>query len=168
LAISLGIAAVLASAIVMGVIVHNRLFSPPDGDFVAAGKSPSGTWEARKQVIWPPAGGSFVWKVDVRSLKEKESEWRTVYLGPAGGSVFTGAPQWVDDETVSVRERRISVTGDGYVGGWLTIGEATLYWLYSLGSALLVLGGGVVLLILAARKWNALRLAVHRGPWQTR
>lgn len=149
--------ATVAVAVLVAVGVHSRFFAAPSGDFVAASASPDQRWEARKSAIWPPAGGSFVWKIEVRLSEQPGSSWRTVYLGPAGEPPTQGAPTWSDANTITVGGRAVDVRGDGYVTGWMTVGEAVVAWVFTLGAGLLVLAGGT------AVTWLVLRPARRGG-----
>jgi hypothetical protein len=147
----LGVALAVACAVLAAVAVHAHLFSVPSGEFVAASTSPDGRWEARKAAIWPPAGGSFAWRIDVRALERSDSSWRTVYLGPAGEAPTEGAPAWSDATTITAAGRSVDVRGMGYLAGWMTVGEAAVAWLLTVAAGLLVLLGGVAVAWLGAR-----------------
>lgn len=148
LAIGMGIAVSLLLALLVSLVVHAHLFATPSGEFVAASVSPAKLWEARTTEISPPPGGSYVWRVEVRSPRDTGSTWRTVYLGVAGQPPPQGAPRWLSDSTIAVAGQRVDVTGDGYVRGWMTVGEAVFGWLVTIGAALVALALGAVLTVL--------------------
>jgi len=149
--VAVALAVTLVCAVLVAVAVHAHLFSAPSGEFVAASVSPDKRWEARKSAIWPPAGGSFIWRMEVRSLEGPHSSWRTVYLGPAGESPTHGAPAWSDATTITAAGRSVDVRGGSYLTSWMTVGEAVVAWLLTLGAGLLVLVAGVVVTWLMGR-----------------
>jgi drug/metabolite transporter superfamily protein YnfA len=155
--LGVALAVTMVCAVLVAVALHAHLFAAPPGVFVASSVSPDHRWEARKSAIWPPAGGSFTWRIEVRSLEGPHSSWRTVYLGPAGESPTHGAPAWSNATTIIAAGRSMDVRGGGYLTGWMTVGEAVVAWLLTLGAGLLVLVAGVVV------TWLMRRLAGRGG-----
>lgn len=139
----LTLAVMLVCALLVGLAVHAHLFAAPVGQLLGTSASPDRQREARTFAIWPPAGGSFVWRIEVRPLGGTDSEWRTVYLGPAGEPPTKGAPTWSGATTITAAGRAVDVTRDVYVTTWMSVGEATVAWLVTLSAALLVVVAGV-------------------------
>ena len=155
------VALALVCAMVAGYFVHAHLFAIPSGELIGTSASPSGTMEGRSELIWPPPGGSFALKIDVREKRSSPSSWRTVYVGPDESPSSEDGPTWLDDRTILVRGHRVAVEGEARVGAWLTVGQAAMYWLLTIVLSVAVFLGVLSCLLLS---YWVLKMKPSRKP----